>query len=343
MGTRITKKTLEPSGDQALKQALERARELETQMGRVISEMDEKVRQLEILSEISGVLNSSLDPEVVRERAMEGACKLLRCETASILLVDEEKQELYWETVLNDAGRELKRSLRLKLDRSSIAGAVAMSGQGCIVNDPEHDGKHNKKAKASNFRTINLVCVPLMLKGRVIGVLQALNKLPQIGSKAQNGFSETDLSLLQTMSHPVAIAIENARLYGRIKRSFFETVEALAEAIEKKDRYTGGHTKRVVYYSMCIGKYMDLTTDQRETLELAAILHDIGKIGIEDKILKKEAPLSPDEWKVMQEHPALGFDILSRIESLQGVCGDRTTSDGMAKDIPKDLRAKPFR
>jgi HD-GYP domain-containing protein (c-di-GMP phosphodiesterase class II) len=95
----------------------------------------------------------------------------------------------------------------------------------------------------------------------------------------------------------------------------------LAEAIEKKNHYTGGHTKRVVYYALCIAKYLQLTSEQLEQVRLAAVLHDVGKIGIEDKILKKNAPLDAEEWKVMQTHPQLGFDILGRVEGLKDVIG----------------------
>lgn len=146
----------------------------------------------------------------------------------------------------------------------------------------------------------------LISKDRVLGVLQALNKTPS--------FSLDDKKLLEALSHQVAIAIENAKLYTDIKRNFYETVEAMAEAIEKKDRYTGGHTKRVVYYSMCIAKYLNLSPDELERIRLGAVLHDIGKIGIEDKILKKNAPLDKEEWVVMQEHPQIGFDIMNRVE-----------------------------
>jgi HD-GYP domain-containing protein (c-di-GMP phosphodiesterase class II) len=173
-----------------------------------------------------------------------------------------------------------------------------------------------------------MVCVPLRVKGEIIGVLQALNKLASIGqSGGQSGvksgpvFHEDDRKLLEALSHQVAIAVENSRLYETLKRGFFDTVEALAEAIEKKDHYTGGHTKRVVHYSMCVAKYMSLTPAELENVRLGALLHDVGKIGIEDSILKKQSPLTDAEWQVMQTHPGLGYDIMNRVESLKDVMG----------------------
>jgi HD-GYP domain-containing protein (c-di-GMP phosphodiesterase class II) len=171
-----------------------------------------------------------------------------------------------------------------------------------------------------------MLCVPLKAKDKTIGVLQAINKLPQAPGRVSQhhwpDFYGEDIRLLETLGHQVAIAIENSQLYANLKKSFYDTVEALAEAIEKKDRYTGGHTKRVVYYCVCICKYMkELAPELQERIRLGAILHDVGKIGIEDKILKKQSQLEKEEWSVMQTHPELGYDIMSRVEGLRDVIG----------------------
>lgn len=98
-----------------------------------------------------------------------------------------------------------------------------------------------------------------------------------------------------------------------------EVLAALVDALEKKDRYTSGHAKRVAYYSVLLAKHLALEPDEIERIRLGALLHDVGKIGVEDRILKKNAPLDHDEWVLMQEHPELGFEIMSRFEGLQDV------------------------
>jgi HD-GYP domain-containing protein (c-di-GMP phosphodiesterase class II) len=304
--------------------ALGRIRGLESEIAVVIREMQDKVRQLELLNEFSSLMNSTQDTDQVREKALEATCQLLRCETASLLLIDQKTGELYWESALGETGKELQKSIRLPINDRSIAGYVAMTGESLIVNDVRKDPRHFKNPN-STFVTKTMLCVPLFTKDRIVGVLQALNKLPSVPERESPYdwpvFSEEDHKLLQTLSHQVSIAIENSQLYSQIKRNFYDTVEALAEAIEKKDRYTGGHTKRVVYYSMCIAKYMNLSPEQLERIRLGAVLHDVGKIGIEDKILKKSAPLDKDEWEVMQKHPEIGFDIMNRVEGLKDVVG----------------------
>jgi HD-GYP domain-containing protein (c-di-GMP phosphodiesterase class II) len=317
-------------------EALGRIRGLESEIASVIRDMQEKVRQLELLNGFSSLMNSTLDTSEVREKALEATCQLLRCETASLLLIDPNTGELYWEVALGETGKELQKSFRLPIDDRSIAGYVAMTGESLIINDVQADPRHFKGhskapspesagSEKKEFVSRTMICVPLTSKQRIIGVLQALNKLPGVPERASQhawpDFYEEDRKLLETLSHQVAIAIENSRLYHDIKKNFYETVEALAEAIEKKDRYTGGHTKRVVYYSMCIAKYMNLAPDQLERIRLGAVLHDVGKIGIEDKILKKQAPLDEAEWTVMQTHPEIGFDIMNRVEGLKDVVG----------------------
>ncbi|MBN20177.1 MAG: phosphohydrolase [Bdellovibrionaceae bacterium] len=321
----VLKKRKSPKKQKIL-DTMESLQKMKGEVGELIYSMQEKVRQLELLTEFSGILNSTLDTDRVREKALEATCQLIGCETASLLLVDRDTGELYWETALGDSGQTLKKTIRLPIDNRSIAGYVAMTGESIILNDVEKDQRHNKAAKKkTGFVTRNMICIPIKTKNRVLGVLQALNKLPTIpprpSTKEWTFFYQEDLKLLETLGHQVAIAVENSGLYGELKQSFYDTVEALAEAIEKKDRYTGGHTKRVVYYSMCIAKYLPLSEEQRERIRLGAILHDVGKIGIEDKILKKAAPLDPYEWPIMKEHPEHGYEIMKRVKGLKDVLG----------------------
>src|SRR5579863_9305916 len=113
-----------PARSDDISSAIGRIKGLEAEIAVVIQEMQEKVAQLEQLNEFAQLLNSSLDTAVVREKALEATCRLLRCETASLLLVDPKTRELYWETALGEAGKELQRSFRLPMDDCSIAGYV---------------------------------------------------------------------------------------------------------------------------------------------------------------------------------------------------------------------------
>lgn len=277
----------------------------------LFSDLDSRVKEFKTLHGLGALLTSSLDQKVVRHRAMEAITKLMRAETGSLLMVDEKTDELYFEVALGDAGATIKE-IRLKMGEG-IAGWVASSGKPLIVPDVLKDKRFQGKVdKKSKFRTRNMICVPVIIKDRVIGVLQAINRLNH------GAFTREDLKLFQLFSNQVAIALDNARLYGQIKETFYATSEALAEAIEKRDPYTGGHTKRVLEYCLAIAKHMSPAPDN-ELLKLSAVLHDIGKIGVEDRILRKQAPLDAEEAAQMRQHPAMGVSILQHVPQLKEV------------------------
>jgi putative nucleotidyltransferase with HDIG domain len=122
---------------------------------------------------------------------------------------------------------------------------------------------------------------------------------------------------MRLFAGPLAHALENARLYARLQRTFVETVTAMADAVERRDPYTGGHLHRVVAYSMVLGEELGLPPAELETLRLGATLHDIGKIGVPDGVLLKPGPLDAAEAEVMRRHTVDGAAIVSRIESLK--------------------------
>lgn len=302
--------------EQGGKGVLAKAKTLEKELAGIIERAEEYTSQLEQLMEFSSILNSSLDTSRVRELAMKATCKLLGSEGATLYLVDEEKNELYFETIVGAVSSEQLKEIRLPIGPGSIAGEVAHTREGVVSNDMEKDKRHFKKADEKNkFRTRNMACVPVESKGRLLGVLQAINKA--------SAFTESDRRLLETLGHQVATAVENSLLYQNMKTQFYETVSAMATAIEAKDRYTGGHTKRVALFSVLIAKHMGLPKEEVEDVRLSAILHDIGKIGIDDKVLKKDAPLDKVEWEHMKQHPEMGYKILAHVKSMKKI------TDGM--------------
>lgn len=296
---------------------LQRAQALEGELSEIMARAARYTNQLESLMEFSTILNSSLDTGRVREAAMKATCRLLDCEGATLYLVDPEKQELFFETIVGSVSSDQLKQIRLKIDESSIAGTVALRRQPILVNDVGADARHYKKAdEKGRFQTRNMVCVPVVNKGELLGVLQAINKLNE-------AFTDQDQRLLETLAAQVAIAVENAMLYENLEEQFHETVMALVTAVEAKDRVTGGHTKRVALFSELIAKHMNLDKREVHQVRLSAILHDVGKIGIDDKVLKKEAPLDSVEWEHMKQHPEMGWKILANVKSM------KTITDGM--------------
>lgn len=164
---------------------------------------DKKFRQLRALMDMAALVNSTLDIREIKKRAVDAAVKLLDSETGSLLLIDHETGELFFEVALKKG--ESLRQVRLKKGQG-IAGWVAEHGIPQIVHDVKSDKRFFIQAdQTSGFRTKNMVCVPVRTKKRILGVLEAVNK-------KTGKFSTDDLDLLVAFSHHVALAMENALL-----------------------------------------------------------------------------------------------------------------------------------
>ncbi|MGQ9638099.1 MAG: GAF domain-containing protein [Thermodesulfobacteriota bacterium] len=177
--------------------------------------MEEKAEKLSLLSHFGQILNSTLDPIEVRKRAIEAATKLMRAEAGSLLLVDEEERHLFFEVALGDKGESVKKIL-LEIGKG-IAGWVAQTGQSLVVNDTERDPRFFKEIdERVGFKTKNILCVPVRVKNRILGVLEAINK------KDGESFNEEDLSLFVSLVDQMAIALDNARLYEELEEMFYK-------------------------------------------------------------------------------------------------------------------------
>ena len=302
---------------------------------RKLKQIEEKVERLALLSQLGQILNSTLDHKEIRRRAMEAATQLMKAEAGSLLLVDEGKRQLYFEVALGNREEDIKR-IPLNFGEG-IAGWVAQHGKPLIVNSPKKDPRFFKGVdERTEFKTRNIICVPVKVKEKIIGVLEAINK------QERGGFNRADLSLFTSLADQVAIALDNSRLYQELEEMFFQTTDSLADAIEKRDPYTGGHTQRVTQYSLAIAKYLQLNALEKKWLKITSVLHDIGKVGIEDQILKKPDRLSPDESEMIKRHCNIGVEIIKHIrqlrESIPGVKYHHEQLDG--KGYPNGLKGE---
>ena len=159
--------------------------------------------------------------------------------------------------------------------------------------------------------------VPLVYRGRALGLMQLIEK------ECERRFSRAEIGLARALAEQAAIALYNARLYtrskeyaARLERSYFETVTALAAAMEAKDHYTAEHADMLAMMAVSVGRKLGLDEAELRDLQYASVLHDIGKIGIPGHILNKPDKLTDDEFAVMAEHTIIGERIISRIDYL---------------------------
>jgi putative nucleotidyltransferase with HDIG domain len=148
--------------------------------------------------------------------------------------------------------------------------------------------------------------VPLIGKNKLFGVLN-------VSKFSGAPFSTSDLQIALILSSQVVTALENASLYENLRENYFRTVQALVAAVEAKDPYTRWHSANVAKYAVSVARDMEMTPAQLEEIHIAAILHDMGKIGISELIISKPEGLNQEEYDIMKDHPAHGIRILEPI------------------------------
>jgi len=156
-----------------------------------------------------------------------------------------------------------------------------------------------------------LVCIPFIFRDKVWGAI-CLS-----GKKMGGNFNDDEIRIISNLSSQIAVAFENDKLNGDIERTYFETMSALALAVEARDVYSRGHSEKVGIYAAKIGRSLGLSEKDIETLRDSSKLHDVGKIGIVDEILKKPANLSDEQKEIMKKHPIMGESIVRPLKNFQ--------------------------
>lgn len=247
------------------------------------------------LFEINRRLFSEVHIDRLFENIVEEAAKAMSAESASLALAE------------NDGFLNVKASIgKVKViegERGRIKIGEGIAGLAA----------KEKKPVFLDERTKTVVSVPILSKGGLIGVL---NLAKPAGVKP---FINSDIEMLSILCGQAGIAIENAMLYERVKSSYTGIIATLASAIEARDPYTAGHAIRMAEYSKSIAEEMGVSGQAIETIYRAALMHDIGKIGIPDNILLKNGPLSEDECRIMKKHPDIGSKILESMDGLANV------------------------
>ena len=142
-----------------------------------------------------------------------------------------------------------------------------------------------------------------------------------VASRPDAEWGDRELKLLGGLAHQAKLAIANASSFEGLERTFLSTVEALANALEARDEYTSSHARWITDTALLVGQELGLDGDTLKRLELGALFHDIGKIGIPNSVLLKPGPLNEEERALIETHPELGAKIIAPIDQLQDVCG----------------------
>ncbi len=274
---------------------------------------DQKVKQLSTLQQTIRRLGEPLNEEEVMRELYKGIREGLEIDRCQIYLINEKTKTCEGTAFGTD---RLGKTTDLRGFQAPLESDKRIFGE---IFRQEISHFYSK-----DVRTAPLYCdrfafdpgvketavFPLKGKKKVIGLIAVDNLL------SGKPLTRELLDSLSALIVDAAQALEHVRIYVTLKQSYFESIRAFSYAIDAKDHYNVGHSDKVGNIAVAIAKELQLSPQQREDIQYGAILHDVGKIGIDEKILNKPSRLDKEEYEVIKEHPALGVNIVRPIEAL---------------------------
>jgi HD-GYP domain-containing protein (c-di-GMP phosphodiesterase class II) len=290
------------------------------------------------LLEFSGQLAAAQDLDEVLTRTVELSSRLLGSPRASVWLQEPETGDLVPEALWGYSGIYRERVANARYPQEVVEQFMR---EGPYVLPP--GSMEDVEDVSEEAKGVTWAIAPIRTEGR-LGCLAVA--APALGDYE---FSERKMRLLEGIAHQAELAITNAGNFDNLERTFVSTVEALANALEAKDEYTSDHARSITDMALEVGTEMALDPQTMKNLEIGALFHDIGKIGIPSDIIRKPGPLTEEERKVMEEHPVLGEKILEPIDRLTDVrpivraCHERFDGKGYpdglkGEEIPIEAR-----
>ncbi len=240
----------------------------------------------------------------VAERVAAGSARILSNPSASIWLQDSSSGDL---TRLAGVPDDLLQQMRFSTIPAEQLGPLLTRTEPYFIDASDYPAI----ASAPDGTDGRFAVAPFVVDGRR-GVIAAA--IP-----TTTAYGDRELELLGGVARQTQLALQSAASYDTLERTFLSTVEALANALEANDEYTSMHARWIADLALKVGAELGLEPDELKRLELGALLHDIGKIGVPSKILTKSGPLTEEERAMVETHPILGERILAPIEQLEEV------------------------
>ena len=273
-------------------------------------DIDNLIMMLASIHEFGVTATGLLSKEEVSQTVVDTACSIIHSDLASLMLINSDN-ELY---IISSKGLSEKviKETKMKIGEG-IAGRVASTGKYIFVENIETDVRFLRPNDEERYVSKSFISVPLKIKTKVIGVL-TINS-----PKNKKQFNDRDLKLITILADQAAMRLDNIELFNNLQSFYFEMVQTLARAIDAKDAYTYDHADRARKYAKEIAIKMNLPYTIVRNIEYAALMHDIGKIGIADNILLKKEKLTEKESKILRTHPTIGYKILAPVKFLAPV------------------------
>jgi hypothetical protein len=267
-------------------------------------ELSARYDELQMLYSIAGRLSQQEDLRLTLRRILEHARGAVEAD-AALLSIHHRKLR---EAVVREGIEGLSGTERQLWSRvaEALSHLTRRAGGRFYLGNP-WDSPDDSSPLPQSAQALS---VGVKRRGNDGGILALLHFDPS------RSFRSNDIRLLESVSEQVSLAIANTELYEDLKDFLMATVKSLVGAIEAKDAYTSGHSERVNLLSLLIGRKLGLDEPEMETLRWASILHDVGKIGMPERILGKPGKLTAAEFEIIKQHPDRGYRLLSPIRQL---------------------------
>src|SRR6266540_2030449 len=290
------------------------------------------------LLEFSRQLSSAEGMDAVVDRIVELSARTVGSPRASLWWQDTVGGEIRVRATHGYAELDRERVARMHFSHE-FAEEQLTGKEPFVVSDEQFEAITGLDELGANRP---FAVAPMTLDGGRLGCIA-------VAAPEHGEFTERQLRLLAGVAHQSKLALENAGNFDNLERTFLETVEALANALEANDEYTSSHARWITDLALKVGEELGLEGTSLKRLELGALFHDIGKIGIPETILSKPGPLTPAEREIVETHPELGEKIIAPIDRLEEVrpivrhCHERYDGDGYpdrlsGDDIPIESR-----
>ena len=263
-------------------------------------------RHLATLHKVSEALSTGRDLARLSDVTLRAILDVVSADRGAIVL--RRTDAATGEVEVLAARSRTQSTERFAVSRTLVASVIS-DGVSVFAHDASSDARFNEGQSVIGQRVRSVMCVPLRTTDEILGALY-VDSLSGAGR-----FNESDLELLAAIGNQAGVAMHRVRLMGELERLLLDTIKAIAATIDARDGYTHRHSERVAAFTAQLANELGLTEGERQTAELSALLHDVGKIAVPDSILNKPGRLTPEEFAEMQKHPAHGAQILGNIQS----------------------------
>jgi len=274
----------------------------------------QKVDVLKSINKATRALVSITDTQQVLEQTMKPIVEVLGFDRALIMLVDPTEEFLEYRYAIGESAEAMTKitNYRIPLTRDqNLMIKVLRKKRSYLIKDPGTANLNPTNKILADFRPSNFIVCPLIAEEKVIGILGADRR------RDKEKLTNNDKEFLSIFANNIATALRRATMDEELKSSYVSSVRALVQAIEEKDTYTRGHSERVSTIAVEAARVLGMSESEIEYIRFGSILHDVGKIGIPESIVRSPKSLTSAEFKIIQKHPLKGVEILRPISFIK--------------------------